>query len=169
MKCFTKRKILEVCWLCAFSPLILLWSSGCFLSLLVGDSSEVVLLVGEILDADTLEPATDVAIGVRTVRDGRVVEERSPRRLSGELSFPPPDADGHFSIVAESEIRPAPTTRSFPAPDRITLTVVRGTCTEEIVIDITDVSVVRSAVIEQGQRVETLALTEPVLVSPCAE
>ncbi len=152
---------------------VLLPLSGCLFFLLPfegGHCWSQLPIEGRVVDAVTLAPATDVFLGIRAERDGKVIRFSSPTTEAGEPTNPLPEADGGFSFFLDSQSGGCPPTSSVPDPDIVTLLIVRGACSEEIVLDIANESVVRTVVLEESVlRTETITITEPILVSPCEE
>ena len=119
---------------------------------------------GKVLDAETLEPATDAAVGGRSFTAGEETNWAPALIYDGTPNGPAPEDDGTFVVWFESPAS-APCEAcapEFPRPDRIEIIVARGDCQYTFSIDINEDTVVDMTFPE-----DTLELKDPILVPPC--
>ena len=129
-----------------------------------GDYWPTLRVSGKLLDAETLEGATDAALGGRTFTDGEETEFVVPFIYDGSRNLPGPEEDGTFVVGFSSG--PVPSSYSahaeFPRPDRIEIIVVRGDCQYTFSIDINE-----DTVVDMTFPDDTLELKDPIIVPPC--
>lgn len=125
----------------------------------------VLFVHGEVLDAETLQGATDAAIGGRTFTNAEETDWVPPLIFDGSATFPPPEEDGTFRVEFTRRSHYCrDVVTEFPPPDQIEIIVVRDGCEQTFRIEINE-----DTVVDMGFPEDVLELKDPILVEPCAE
>jgi hypothetical protein len=117
-----------------------------------------------VLDSATLRGLTEAAVTVVTITEGVETGAGSTITARGET---PPAPDGSLQLTLYSSdlggnCGNPPKVPFFPPPDQVEVTVVRGACEEQFLIDIN-----ADTIVDLKFPDDVIELKDPILVPPC--
>jgi hypothetical protein len=121
-------------------------------------------IVGQLVDAGTLQPIEGAALGARSISDGATISETPPSfRLDG-VPRTSSDVEGSFSIFLTEGLLSTCPPPDFTRPDQVEIIVLRDGCEQRFMIEVN-----QDTVVDLSFPNRTLELREPILVPPCEE